>query len=120
MPDRNQLAFVASFLVTGACLYTVSEFVKAQLHARGYYVSDLILLGLPKEPRVPPPHVTNGTVMADIFSGQYSQLIALALAVLTSVVVFMKFGRGSTCLRSFPCHALPDCRVADACPCAAP
>ncbi|RPD62995.1 NADH-cytochrome b5 reductase [Lentinus tigrinus ALCF2SS1-7] len=90
MPNRYQVAYVASFVGTFALLFSLTEFVKAKLHARGIYVSDLILYGLPKKPREHNPEAD----MADIFGGQYAQLIALAFALLTGAVVFMKFGRG--------------------------
>ena len=95
MPNLYQVAFLASFAGTSAILYLTLEFVKAKLHARGIYISDLILLGLPVEPRKPDPEAD----MVDLLSSQYGQLVALALALVTSVVVFLKFGRGSTCLR---------------------
>ena len=102
MPNRYQVAYVASFVGTFALLFSLTEFVKAKLHARGIYVSRLILYGLPKKPT---DHVDPEAEMVDIFSGQYAQLIALALAFLTSALVYVKFGRGSTCLRHFIPHA---------------
>ena len=45
MPNRFQVVYVASFVATTLFLLVLTEFVKAQLHARGIYVSDLILLG---------------------------------------------------------------------------
>ncbi|KAI0824233.1 NADH-cytochrome b5 reductase [Trametes gibbosa] len=89
MPNRNQIAFLASFVGTSVLLYALSEFVKAKLHAAGYHVSDLILIGLEKKPRV-----QADDEMTDFMSGPYAQLIALALALVTSAWVYLKFGRG--------------------------
>ncbi|KAJ3005016.1 hypothetical protein NUW54_g4530 [Trametes sanguinea] len=66
--------------------------VKQQLHARGIYVSDLILIGLDKKPEHP-VH-PEGEGMVDFMSGAYSQLVALALALATSALIYLKFGRG--------------------------
>lgn len=95
MPNRYQVAFVASFVGFFALLLTLQQFIKAKLHAKGIYVSDLILLGLPKEVR---QHPDSEVDMADVFGSSYAQVIAIALALATSAYVFLKFGRGSTCL----------------------
>ncbi|KAH9898470.1 NADH-cytochrome b5 reductase [Cubamyces lactineus] len=92
MPNRYQVAFVASFAGTLLLLIAITEFVKRKLHAAGYYVSDLILIGLDKKPR---EHVDPAAEdMLDLVNGPYAQIIALALALVTSAVVFVKFGRG--------------------------
>ncbi|KAI0778114.1 NADH-cytochrome b5 reductase [Trametes elegans] len=90
MPNRNQVAFIASFAGTLLLLVALTEFVKRKLHAAGYYVSDLILIGLEKKPRAEPIDPE----MADFLNGPYAQLIALALALATSALVYLKFGRG--------------------------
>ncbi|KAI0639333.1 NADH-cytochrome b5 reductase [Trametes polyzona] len=89
MPNQFQLAFLASFAGTTLLLFAVTQFVKAKLHAAGYHFSDLILIGLEKKP----DHHLNED-MADFTSGPYAQLIALALAIVTSAWVYLKFGRG--------------------------
>ncbi|EIW64736.1 NADH-cytochrome b5 reductase [Trametes versicolor FP-101664 SS1] len=89
MPDQFQLAFVASFLGTSVLLFALTAFVKSKLHAAGYHFSDLVLIGLERKHR---EHVDAD--MADFTSGPYAQLIALALAIVTSTWVYMKFGRG--------------------------
>ena len=91
MPNRFQVVYVASFVATTLFLVVLTEFVKAQLHARGIYVSDLILLGTGKKPIRPPTDVR-------MFTDSYTQLIALAFALVTGAIMFMKFGSaGSTC-----------------------
>ena len=44
MPNRYQVAFAASFVGTLLLLVLLTELVKAKLHQRGIYLSDLILL----------------------------------------------------------------------------
>ena len=106
MPNRFQVAFVSSFVGTLFLLVLITEFVKAKLHQRGIYVSDLILIGTGKIPQREP--VPPGDIMSDIFAGLNTQLIALALALVTSVLLYTKFGRGSEfsvpSARSNACH----------------
>ncbi|KAI1797813.1 NADH-cytochrome b5 reductase [Ganoderma leucocontextum] len=92
MPNRYQVAFVASFAGTLLLLVLLTEFVKAKLHQRGIYVSDLILLGTGLKPDRQP--VPPGDTMSELFNGSYTQLVALALTLLTSVFLAAKFGRG--------------------------
>ena len=95
MPNLFQVVYAASFAVTSVALFVLLEFAKTQLHARGIHVSDLILLGLDSKPtREPDPD-------AKMFSDSYGQLIALALALVTGALVFLKFSSGSAC----PCFA---------------
>lgn len=95
MPNLFQVVYAASFAVTSVALFVLVEFAKTQLHARGIHVSDLILLGLDSKPqREPNPDVK-------MFSDSYGQLIALALALVTGALVFLKFSSGSAC----PCFA---------------
>ncbi|CDO72313.1 hypothetical protein BN946_scf184977.g10 [Trametes cinnabarina] len=91
MPNQLQVAFLASFVGSLILFVVLTEFAKHQLHARGIYVSDLILLGLDKKPVHPDPA---GAAMADFMSGAYSQLVALALALVTTALIYLKFGRG--------------------------
>ena len=89
MPNRFQVVFAASFVVFTVALFVLADVVKHQLHLRGIYVSDLILLGLDVKP------VHDPVPEARMFSDQYSQLIALALALVTGAFIFYKFGSGS-------------------------
>lgn len=98
MPNRYQVAFVASFVGTLLLLVLLTEFVKAKLHQRGVYVSDLILLGTGKKPSRHP--VPPSDTMSELFNSSSSQLVALAFALLTSVFLAVKFGRGSEYFRS--------------------
>ena len=104
MPNRYQVAFAASFVGTLLLLVLLTELVKAKLHQRGIYLSDLILLGTGKKPdrqTVPPPDT-----LSDLFSGSSTKLIALAVALLTSVFLAVKFGGGSECSPRFPTVAM--------------
>ncbi|TBU48412.1 hypothetical protein BD309DRAFT_949715, partial [Dichomitus squalens] len=92
MPNRFQVAFLISFVATLFLLIVTTEFVKAKLHQRGIYVSDLILLGTGKIPQREP--IASADIMSDVFSASYNQLIPLALALITSVLLYAKFGRG--------------------------
>ena len=76
MPNLFQVVYAASFAVTSVALFVLVEFAKTQLHARGIYVSDLILLGTGKKPIRPPTDVR-------MFTDSYTQLIALAFALVT-------------------------------------
>ncbi len=99
MTNRYQLAFLGSFAVVFSSLFFLSRFIGAKLNAAGYRVSDLILIGLPKDlnttltedPSNTPPAVP----MADFASNTYAQLIALALTALTSAIIYFKFAGGS-------------------------
>ncbi|KAF9455708.1 NADH-cytochrome b5 reductase [Collybia nuda] len=53
MPNRFQLAFLASLLLTFFSLVLLSRFVNSKLIAAGYDISHIILIGLPKEGRAP-------------------------------------------------------------------
>jgi cytochrome-b5 reductase len=53
MPTVVQISFVASFLATFAGLFAAKTFLENHLHSLGIYISDLILLGLPKDPNNP-------------------------------------------------------------------
>ncbi|GBE78262.1 NADH-cytochrome b5 reductase 1 [Sparassis crispa] len=99
MPNRLQVAFIASFLITFFSLVAVSRFINSKLKAAGYNISDLILIGLPKNRTEQgandgyiPPHTTPGMSAPDFANSSYVQLLALALTVFTSIFVFLKFG----------------------------
>ncbi|KAH9944446.1 NADH-cytochrome b5 reductase [Epithele typhae] len=88
MPNLLQVTFIASFAGTSVVLFGLSRFISAQLHARGIYLADLILIGLDNPDR-DLPH--NDFSRMD---SSYTQLIALALALATGAFIFMKFSSG--------------------------
>ncbi|PSR72391.1 hypothetical protein PHLCEN_2v11734 [Hermanssonia centrifuga] len=90
MPNRYQLAFLASFVGVLSTLFLLSTFIKAKLRDAGYDISELILIGLPKDTtaeaaRSPYSPFSKATM--------FTQLLALIVAALTSAVIYYKFGR---------------------------
>lgn len=62
MPNKHQLAFLASFLSVFFSLVFISRYLGARLREAGYDINNLILLGLPKDnstPTTPPLSVVS-------------------------------------------------------------
>ncbi|KAH9946681.1 NADH-cytochrome b5 reductase [Amylocystis lapponica] len=94
MVNRYQFGFLASFTVTFVSLVALAHFINSRLNAAGYRVGDLILIGLPKNIT---EHSAGGTPngdqnMIDVASNMYAPLVAFVLAVVTSAVIYLKFG----------------------------
>lgn len=53
MPNKYQFAFLASFTAVFSALLLLSSFVSTKLAEAGYPISNLILLGLPKQDSSP-------------------------------------------------------------------
>ena len=89
MPNQLQVAFLASFVGVFSFLLLVSSVLRTKLEdVLGYDISELILIGLPRDPdnasrRASHPFNTR--------TGMFAQLLALALAIGTSVVIYWKF-----------------------------
>ncbi|GLB36330.1 putative flavoprotein pyridine nucleotide cytochrome reductase family protein [Lyophyllum shimeji] len=64
--NRYQAAFLASFVLTFASLFLLARYLNSKLLAAGFDISQLILLGLPKEP----PPKTGRVTMVDIHNIQ--------------------------------------------------
>lgn len=95
--NRQQALFAVSFLSTLAVLVLSFHWLRTQLREAGYDVSRLILIGLePKLNTTQSSDHTNGTPMAFGIDSSYTQVIALALAVASSVFIFVKFGPSSS------------------------
>lgn len=92
MPNRYQVAYIASFVVTFASLLAFTRFVNSKLNAAGYYVSDLILIGLPRKDHMDSSNSTSPSP-ASFLGNSSGQLIAFALAVATSAFIYLKFGK---------------------------
>lgn len=90
MPNRYQLAFLASFVGIFGGLVLLSSFIKARLRAAGYDISQLILIGLPKDDIHPPPQ--QPAWLSSPRTNMFAQLLALILAVVTSAAMYYKFG----------------------------
>jgi cytochrome-b5 reductase len=98
MPNRYQLTFLASFVLTFACLYIVSEYISAALKSAGYDISQLILIGLPKtnmtsgEPlAVHGQNFATSDFLSRMQQSGYMQIAALLLAALSSLIMYVKF-----------------------------
>ncbi|KAG2350566.1 NADH-cytochrome b5 reductase [Suillus weaverae] len=92
----QQALFAFSFLSTLAVLVFSFHWLRARLREAGYDVSRLILIGLePKFDTTQFPDDTSSTLMAFGIDSSYTQVIALALAVASSVFIFVKFGSSS-------------------------
>lgn len=93
MPNHFQVAFLASFVGVFAFLFFLFNFLRNQLLYAGYDIDELILIGLPKDPSVPPRKPTSTK------QAMFAQLLALVLAACTSAFIYYKFGM-SACLVS--------------------
>jgi cytochrome-b5 reductase len=92
MPNRYQIAFIASFLLTFAVLYAASTYIGGKLKAAGYDITELILIGLPRNTSMSadnPP--MSFDFVAQLQQGGYLQLAALLLAALSSYFIYTKF-----------------------------
>jgi hypothetical protein len=76
MPNRYQLTFLASSLFVFLGLYFISHFISEKL---GYH---LILS-------------SNSSMSTDFFHQNYANALALALAALTTLFIFLKFAQPS-------------------------
>ena len=99
MPNRYQLAFLASFVGVFAGLVLLFNFVKAKLKVAGYDVSQLILIGLPQDETSTPPQLPSW--LSSPNSNMFAQLLAIILAAVTSAAIYYKFG-ASTCILLVP------------------
>ncbi|KIP04258.1 hypothetical protein PHLGIDRAFT_25680 [Phlebiopsis gigantea 11061_1 CR5-6] len=90
MPNRYQLAFLASFVGIFSGLVLLSNFIKTALRAAGYDLSELILVGLPKE-EASPPHQPPAWLSSPN-TNMFAQLLAILLAAVTSAAIYYKFG----------------------------
>ncbi|KII93471.1 hypothetical protein PLICRDRAFT_131281 [Plicaturopsis crispa FD-325 SS-3] len=96
MPNRYQAAFLASFLATFSVLFATSRYINQRLLAAGYDISELILIGLPKNTSrdaMPESASASSFSLDDLLKGGVSaQVLALALALVSSVIIYVKFG----------------------------
>ena len=106
MPNRYQLVFLGSFAVVFASLFFLSSLISTSLKLAGIRVADIILIGLPKNPNFSEPDASNTQAlpMADFTSNTYAQLIALALATLTSAFIYFKFAATSEFRQLYSIH----------------
>ncbi|KAK7694572.1 NADH-cytochrome b5 reductase [Cerrena zonata] len=93
MLNRFQAIFLLSFATVFTTLVFLSRTIDAKLRAAGYDISELVLIGLPKENasvEIPP---TDDVASSSIVSkmADFQQLLALVLAVVTSAFIYFKF-----------------------------
>jgi hypothetical protein len=105
--NRFQFAFLASFVLVFSSLYLISQFVGGWLRASGYDISELILIGLPKDGKGNTwmSHATGQVGLAAEFMNNfhengYTHVLALVFAVVSSVFIFVKFAYGSEFVHS--------------------
>lgn len=93
MPNRYQLAFLATFVSVFSSLVFFFNFAKVKLKEAGYDVSELILIGLPKKetPVTDAPSPLTSFISSDK-ANMFAQLLALVFAAATSAVIYWKFG----------------------------
>ena len=109
MPNRLQVGFLASFFVTLSSLIFLAHWLKARLKAAGYDISELILIGLPKD-RV--KSLEPSPSFFDIMSGvlenfdwtfsnwSYPELVSLGLAFGLTVAIWINYALTKMCKSS--------------------
>jgi hypothetical protein len=108
MPNHQQLLFLASFFGVLSSLIIISNYLGAKLRAAGYDVSRIILIGLDTNSSAAPaskfalPWGSNSNMttqptydLKDFQERGYVQAAALALALLSSIFIYLKFGSTS-------------------------
>lgn len=105
MPNRLQVVFLLSFATVFTSLVLLSRTIDAKLRAAGYDISELILIGLPKDnvsvDNSPSADVASSFIVQKM--ADFQQLLALVLAVVTSAFIYFKFANSSTrCFTFFP------------------
>jgi cytochrome-b5 reductase len=102
--NRLQFTYLTSFVGTFSTLFFASRFIDGKLKAAGYDISELILIGLPKNRTLTSTSINTmeqvPSMLADFQNG-YAQLLALALAVVSSIFIYFRFASTS----KFSLHA---------------
>ena len=104
MPNHLQLLFLGSFFVTLFALFSLSTYLLSKLRQEGYDISNLILLGLPRENERTHhlPMTTVASSVLDVRQSVVAQIVAVFLAVASSAFIYFKFARSGTSL-VIPC-----------------
>ncbi|TFY53079.1 hypothetical protein EVG20_g10274 [Dentipellis fragilis] len=90
MVNHSQLLFIASFSVVFFVLVTAHRFLLSFLRDAGYDPARIILLGLPNNSDHPPAMSQASSFFNE---GNLTQLVAIALALISSTIIYYKFGR---------------------------
>lgn len=97
MPNKFQAGFLLSFFLTLFTLIFLARWAKLRLKAAGYDISDLILIGLPRDPVIPDTKTDTASTetLSNIFPTMSDwalpELLALLLAFGTAVFIYVKF-----------------------------
>ncbi|KAI0067712.1 ferredoxin reductase-like C-terminal NADP-linked domain-containing protein [Artomyces pyxidatus] len=94
MPNSLQLLFLGSFFAVLVTLFGLTAFIQSKLHAAGYHISHIILIGLPRATDDTDTSTMAQTAPAflDIRGNNVAQVLALLFAVASSVFIYIKFG----------------------------
>jgi len=95
MPAANSVAFVASFVVVFGSLYGLTSFVDSKLKAAGYDVPEIILFGFPKDSSPKHTKMSSVHILDDLRDNQYAQYIAMALAAISTLLLYVRFASQS-------------------------
>lgn len=111
--NKYQFAFLFTFVSTFAALYLTTRFINSKLLAAGYDFTDLILIGLPKNPAHITLRDTPAAKMTQSFQlpfigkvtldGTTAQVLALTLAIISSVFFYVKFAHKSNIFYPYVC-----------------
>lgn len=91
MPNRLQVGFLVSFFLTLFSLIFLARWAKLRLKAAGYDISELILIGLPREPVEHVVDQAQSSLFQTMSDWALPELLALLLAFATSVFIYVKF-----------------------------
>lgn len=91
MPNRLQVGFLVSFFLTLFSLIFLARWAKLRLKAAGYDISELILIGLPREPVEHVVDQAQSSLFQTMSDWALPELLALLLAFGTSVFIYVKF-----------------------------
>ncbi|KAI0695362.1 NADH-cytochrome b5 reductase [Cytidiella melzeri] len=94
MVNRYQFVYLATFFTVFSTLVVLFNLAKAKLREFGFDVSELILIGLPKQNETRAEDIKSPLTayMSAETANMVPQVLALVFAVITSVVVYWKFG----------------------------
>ncbi|KAI5122579.1 hypothetical protein M0805_004796 [Coniferiporia weirii] len=92
MPNLAQLVFVSAFVSTFVLLYSITSYFSALLAARGWHVTDIILIGLEKKDftNEPPPKMLSATDIVNTIKADKSAQAAAVAGVFTVVFLLSK------------------------------
>ncbi|KAI0090966.1 NADH-cytochrome b5 reductase [Irpex rosettiformis] len=92
--NRYQFVYLVTFFGVFSALFVLSNVVRAKFKEAGYDISELILIGLPNKNITQKAEKQSplAAFMSSELAKNAPQVLALLLAVVTSAVVYWKFG----------------------------